>query len=155
MRILLKTCPVALVLVAASCSTTPPTGNTDTVVPDAEEARSDDAPADERVDVSAVPADQARRGENAFVSACTACHASGEFSDTSFRRRWENRTAEDLFDLTSATMPEDAPNSLPAERYVDIIAYILTLNGFESADGAEAWNVAALGEVSLAPLTGS
>lgn len=154
MRIPLNTCSVALVLVAASCSTTPSTGVTEPGVPNTEGARSADVPTDQPVDVSAVPADQARRGENAFLASCTACHATREFSDTAFRRRWQNRTAEDLFDLTSATMPEDAPNSLPAERYVDIVAYILTLNGFESVDGAEAWNVGLLGEVSLAPLAG-
>ena len=52
----------------------------------------------------------------------------------------------------SATMPEDAPNSLPAERYVEIVAYFLTLNGFESAEGGSAWDARALREVSLGAL---
>ncbi|MEX2467983.1 MAG: c-type cytochrome [Gemmatimonadota bacterium] len=101
-----------------------------------------------------VPADQARRGQNAFLSSCTTCHSSSEFSDTAFQTRWRNRTAADLFDLTAATMPEDAPNSLPAERYVEIVAYLLRLNGFESSDVPEAWDVEALGNVSLTTLGG-
>lgn len=104
--------------------------------------------------VSSVPAEQARRGQNAFLASCTACHGSAEFSDGAFRTRWRNRTAADLFDLMSATMPEDAPNSLPAERYVEIVAYILTLNGFESAAGGTPWTVSALGGVSLGSLSG-
>ncbi|MDZ7780191.1 MAG: cytochrome c [Gemmatimonadota bacterium] len=155
MRILPKLPPLVAVLVVASCSTAPSTGDTGTVSPDVGDGAPEDAPAEARTDVSAVPAEQAQRGENAFLASCTACHASGEFSDSAFRRRWQNRTAEDLYRLTASTMPEDAPNSLPPERYVDIVAYILTLNGFESVDGGEAWNVPVLDQVSLAPLAGS
>jgi len=102
-----------------------------------------------------VPADQALRGQNAFLSSCTVCHGSSEFSDAAFRNRWRNRTAADLFDLTAATMPEDAPNSLPAERYLEIVTYLLTLNGFETVDGAPSWELRSLSEVSLAGLSGS
>lgn len=101
-----------------------------------------------------VPAGQALRGQNAFLSSCTVCHGSSEFSDAAFRNRWRNRTAADLLELTAATMPEDAPNSLPQERYVEIVTYFLTLNGFETAEGAADWDVAALSQVSLAELSG-
>jgi S-disulfanyl-L-cysteine oxidoreductase SoxD len=101
-----------------------------------------------------VPAEQAQRGQNAFLSSCTTCHSSSEFNDTAFQTRWRNRTAADLFDLLSATMPEDAPNSLPAERYVEIVAYLLRLNGFESSEGQEAWDLSALEGLSLASLGG-
>jgi cytochrome c5 len=101
-----------------------------------------------------VPAAQAQRGQNAFLSSCTTCHSSSEFSDTAFQTRWQNRSAYDLFDLTAATMPEDAPNSLPAERYVEIVAYLLRLNGCESSDAQGAWSPAELRGVSLASLGG-
>lgn len=102
--------------------------------------------------MTAVPAQQAQRGENAFLASCTACHSSGEFNDTAFQTRWRNRTARDLFDLMSATMPEDAPNSLPQERYVEIVAYLLTLNGFPTSGTGSAWDVGALGDVGLGTL---
>ena len=105
--------------------------------------------------VTAVPAVQARRGENAFLASCTACHASSEFSANAFRRRWSNRTAADLFDLMSATMPEDAPASLSPEQYVDIVAYMLSLNGFDTSGAGDAWNVQTLERVSLGPLGSS
>jgi S-disulfanyl-L-cysteine oxidoreductase SoxD len=101
---------------------------------------------------AAVPAEQAQRGENAFLASCTACHSSNEFNDTAFQTRWRNRTARDLFDLMSATMPEDAPNSLPQERYVEIVAYLLTLNGFPTSGTGSAWDVGALGDVDLGTL---
>ena len=102
--------------------------------------------------VTAVPAEQARRGENAFLASCTACHASSEFSANAFRRRWSNRTAADLYDLMSATMPEDAPASLAPEEYVDIVAYMLSLNGFDTSGAGNAWNVDMLERVGLGPL---
>lgn len=101
-----------------------------------------------------VPAEQAQRGQNAFLSSCTTCHSSSEFSDTAFQTRWRNRTAADLFDLMSATMPEDAPNSLPAERYVEIVAYLLRLNGFDVSGAQGPWDLPALQGVSLATLGG-
>lgn len=101
-----------------------------------------------------VPATQVQRGQNAFLSSCTTCHSSSEFSDSAFQTRWQNRSAYDLFDLTAATMPEDAPNSLPAERYVEIVAYLLRLNGFEASDALGAWSPAELRDVSLTSLGG-
>ncbi len=102
--------------------------------------------------VTSVPAEQARRGENAFLGSCTACHASSEFSANAFKRRWSNRTAADLYDLMSATMPEDAPASLAPQEYVDIVAYMLTLNGFDTSAAGSAWNLDTLQRVSLGPL---
>ena len=105
--------------------------------------------------VTAVSPEQARRGENAFLASCTACHASSEFSANAFRRRWSNRTAADLYDLMSATMPEDAPSSLAPQEYVDIVAYMLSLNGFDTSGAAGAWNVETLERVTLGPLGSS
>ena len=105
--------------------------------------------------VSAVPAAQVRRGENAFLASCTGCHASSEFSANSFRRRWSNRTAADLYELMFATMPEDAPASLSPEQYVDIVAYMLSLNGFDTSGSGTAWNEETLERVSLGPLGSS
>jgi mono/diheme cytochrome c family protein len=155
MRSHTKLLALAIALVSASCSSASTAGGEATMPPVAAApggAQPEAAPA---ASASAVPAEQARRGQNAFLQSCTACHGSAEFSDAAFRTRWRNRTAADLFDLISSTMPEDAPNSLPAERYVDIVAYVLTLNGFETVDGAGLWTVPALSDVSLGSLSGS
>lgn len=135
---------VPLMVLAACASGSPPATGTGTTAPPPAAAP---APS-----TTAVPAEQAQRGENAFLASCTACHSSGEFNDTAFQTRWRNRTARDLFDLMSATMPEDAPNSLPQERYVEIVAYLLTLNGFPTSGTGSAWDVGALGDVDLGTL---
>ena len=111
-------------------------------------------PGAEAATAHAVPAAQAQRGRDAFLASCTACHASSEFTGTPFRNRWRTRRASDLYRLVSSTMPEDAPGSLAPDRYLEIVAYILSMNGFESDEALEAWDATALVDVSLAPIGG-
>jgi S-disulfanyl-L-cysteine oxidoreductase SoxD len=153
-----------IVLAAAACSSgpAPRAGAPDTPSPPAaSEPAGTPAPPPGgaappgRGSPAVIPATQADRGRDAFLASCTACHASGEFSASSFRRRWSTRNAADLFRLMSNTMPEDAPSSLAPERYLEIVAYILTMNGFDSSPSAGPWDVTTLDGISLAPLAGS
>lgn len=148
-KLLLSLVPV-MALAACSSGSSPATGTSNTAPPPVDERPA--AAAAPAPSTTAVPAEQAQRGENAFLASCTACHSSNEFNDTAFQTRWRNRTARDLFDLMSATMPEDAPNSLPQDRYVEIVAYLLTLNGFPTSGAGGAWDVGALGDVDLGTL---
>jgi hypothetical protein len=43
---------------------------------------------------------------------------------------WISRTVFDFFDALRTTMPNDEPGKLTTEEYVDVIAYILNLNGY-------------------------
>jgi len=61
---------------------------------------------------------------------CAECHYSSEFRDQKFRFTWGRRTVQELFRDIVRNMPEDDPGSLPDQEYVDIVAYILQLNGF-------------------------
>lgn len=148
-KLLLSVLPL---MALAACSSGSSTGSgTATAAPPA----ADQAPATAAAPAptaTLVPAQQAQRGENAFLASCTACHSSTEFTDAAFQRRWRNRTARDLFNLMSNTMPEDAPNSLAPERYVEIVAYVLTLNGFPTSGTGAPWDVGALGDVDLGTL---
>lgn len=78
---------------------------------------------------------QADRGEAAFRSNCAACHLRNQFRGGAFRARWEGRTAYDLVDQLRATMPMDNPGGLSLDQYVDVTAYLLSLNQYEA--GAE------------------
>ena len=40
----------------------------------------------------------------------------------------------DLLELIRTTMPNDNPGQLPARDYVDIVAYILNLNGYPQGE---------------------
>ena len=82
---------------------------------------------------------QAEEGRAAYLENCATCHGEnmddGEFAlplkGNDFRRRWRSRPLEELFTLTSTTMPQDRPGRLDDETYVRLLAYILQENGSE------------------------
>lgn len=79
---------------------------------------------------------QADRGRALFRDRCAECHYSSEMRGTQFQFAWERRTVGDLYEHLVATMPEDDPGSLAPEEYVDVVAYILRLNGFPAGGPA-------------------
>ncbi len=86
---------------------------------------------------------QATRGEAVYEGACGLCHGrrlNGAPDDPDMRstpplararflRVWEGRSLATLFEYTRATMPENNPNSLTEQEYVDVIAYMLSVGG--------------------------
>lgn len=73
---------------------------------------------------------QVERGRDEFRSICGECHSTSDFRGRTFLFEWRRRTAWDFFRNVTQTMPEDAPGSLTDQQYVDIIAYVLRLNGY-------------------------
>ncbi|MEQ9399543.1 MAG: cytochrome c [Longimicrobiales bacterium] len=78
---------------------------------------------------------QAQRGRQVFRDSCAECHYSSEMRDDAFQFEWERRTVGQLLNHVVGSMPDDAPGSLPMGEYVDVIAYILSLNGFPAGPG--------------------
>jgi mono/diheme cytochrome c family protein len=87
---------------------------------------------------------QASRGEAAYGRSCAACHkddllGSGTapaLAGEAFFRRWNESTADDVVRTMKSSMPQEAPNSLDAQVYVDILTYLLKASG-SSAGSAE------------------
>ncbi len=91
---------------------------------------------------------QATRGQAVYPGACGTCHGrrlNGAPDDPDMRstpplararflRVWEGRSLATLFEYTRATMPENNPNSLTDQEYVDVIAYMLTVGGMPAGD---------------------
>ncbi len=77
---------------------------------------------------------QARRGSGLFRDNCVSCHASSEFTGSSFERRWRNRAVGDIYEFVLYSMPDDNPGGLPEQTYADIVAYMLELNDFPAGD---------------------
>lgn len=72
---------------------------------------------------------QAVRGREWFEATCLSCHPSAAMSSPDFKIRWGGLLARDLYDIISNTMPQLEPGSLTRRTYVDIIAYLMQLNG--------------------------
>ncbi len=88
---------------------------------------------------------QAQRGADVYARSCVSCHATEagvvaghgpapSVVGEDFMFRWTDASIADLFDTVRQTMPEAAPNSLSAQEYADVVAYLLNLNGFPSSN---------------------
>lgn len=147
----------ALILVLTACagSSTPegapaPAGGGEASMPttEAPPAAVDAAP----TGGTAFSAEQADRGRDMFRASCTECHYSSEFSDSQFKFKWSRRSAGNLYQLIQTSMPETAPGSLSPEETVDLVSYILRMNGFDPGEGELAADRAVLDEISLASI---
>jgi mono/diheme cytochrome c family protein len=78
---------------------------------------------------------QVKRGDEAYQSYCVACHSAKQYTGDAFRTKWLLRSAFEIFDLIRSRMPDDNPGSLARNEYADIVAYLLSLNGYPA--GAE------------------
>jgi alcohol dehydrogenase (cytochrome c) len=79
-------------------------------------------------------AEQANAGRAAFQANCAGCHGADlmgipPLAGPAFIGSWSTRNTRDLFGLIQTTMPTDRPGALPAETYVNIVAFILQSNG--------------------------
>ena len=103
---------------------------------EASEAAEADAAPVEAGDLPSFTEEQVAEGKTAYNASCSVCHGdsltnntygpplAGEF----FQANWEGRTGGELVEKVH-TMPPSAPDSLSAETYAALTAYILSVNG--------------------------
>ena len=72
---------------------------------------------------------QAARGQDVYAATCAQCHTMAQHSGGTFAAAWNNRKVFDLYDIVSNTMPLDNPGGLSEQEYIDVVAYMLQLNG--------------------------
>ena len=75
---------------------------------------------------------QVDSGQMVYDSTCKACHNMRFYRDT--LKSWNNQPLIYLWESIMGTMPADNPGSLLLEEYTDVIAYILSENGFPAGD---------------------
>lgn len=98
---------------------------------------------------------QAEHGHALYLENCVVCHGSslndGQFGaplkGSYFRGRWKDRTAAELFALTTATMPPSQPMLLPNEDYAAILAFIFERNGITAGEAEFPADIATLNGV--------
>ncbi|HET7294644.1 MAG TPA: c-type cytochrome [Vicinamibacteria bacterium] len=77
---------------------------------------------------------QAERGRENYQQACAGCHAL-EWYRGDVMKPWEGAPLSSLYDAMATTMPQNNPGSLKRREYLDLLAYILSLN--EMPTGSE------------------
>jgi quinoprotein glucose dehydrogenase len=102
-------------------------------------------------------AEQARRGETAYLSACASCHGTAlEGGDMTpplvggaFTSNWNDLTVGDLFERIRTTMPLDMPGKLSRQQNADAIAFILGANGWPAGANELPPDAAALKQIRI------
>jgi mono/diheme cytochrome c family protein len=84
-------------------------------------------------------AEQADRGRAAYRRACQDCHGfnlnDGEFGGAPlngqyFARHWGDGSVAALYGFMAAKMPPDRPGKLNPQTYADLVAFLLSKNGY-------------------------
>jgi mono/diheme cytochrome c family protein len=82
-------------------------------------------------------AEQVARGKDKAVAECGACHGETLKGDLApslvgpdFIDHWYDARLSELTLRVQNTMPQNAPGSLKPEEYADIVAFMLSENGF-------------------------
>ena len=86
--------------------------------------------------------EQAARGKDTYMTECSACHSedlggSGyapALKGDDFAFAWGDKSVGDFFDRIRKLMPPDNPGSLAAEKYRDVIAFVLRENKYPAGD---------------------
>jgi ankyrin repeat protein len=83
---------------------------------------------------------QVKRGQEVYRRACSACHLDTLRGDAvsptvvgpDFMNRYAGSTVQEMISAIRASMPQNAPDSLGDQGYVDLIGYLLSANGSPS-----------------------
>lgn len=93
---------------------------------------------------------QAEVGKERYEEHCIACHDTRYFRPVLKARNGQSLGL--LFTMMSGTMPQSNPGALPRQDYVDILAYILSLNRYPAGDAALDYRNGELDEILIAEL---
>ncbi len=104
---------------------------------------------------------QSQRGEAIYTKECSTCHGEklkgGEgappLAGPDFIASWDKQTVGDLFDRIRQTMPAppEQPGKLTPTQTADVVAHILSVNGFPAGAAELPSDVAALKEIRIQP----
>jgi quinoprotein glucose dehydrogenase len=144
-RVFIAVFGAAVLLVSAlACSTamvTPPPPAPADELPAAESEPAPAAPPTSVLDGIFTEA-QAVRGRAAYDAHCAECHGEGlgggemapGLTGVAFRFRWRGLKVADIYDSIESTMPPEEPGTLGDQAYIDVVAFLLSANGYPAGE---------------------
>jgi hypothetical protein len=69
------------------------------------------------------------RGQDVYAGLCAGCHPAVTHTGPMFTTSWAGKKLSDLFGFLRERMPKNDPGSLSEQEYVDVMSYMLRLNG--------------------------
>ena len=99
---------------------------------------------------------QAKKGEAVYFARCVDCHGpdfagreqAPALAGLGFMEKWNRATVRKLFEKVEQ-MPPAQPKTLAAEDYVDVLAYMLSVNGLPAGPAALPNDRAALARIEI------
>ena len=82
--------------------------------------------------------EQALRGEDVFYTICTGCHEVWEFTDAIFHENWTDQPVYFIAKEIKDLMPDDDPGTREGPEVMDVLSYILQLNGYPAGEAEPA-----------------
>ena len=73
--------------------------------------------------------EQWMRGRDVYAGLCAGCHPAITHVGPAFTTSWAGKKLSDLFGFLRERMPKNEPGSLSEQDYVDVMSYMLRLNG--------------------------
>ena len=73
--------------------------------------------------------EQWMRGRDVYAGLCQGCHPAATHVGPVFTTSWAGKKLADLFGYLRERMPKNDPGSLSEQDYVDVMSYMLRLNG--------------------------
>lgn len=84
---------------------------------------------------------QADQGKTLYSERCSACHGNAlegkngpALAAASFKADFDGLTVDDLFEYVQKSMPRGNAGTLSREQTTDLVAFLLTSNGFPAGD---------------------
>jgi hypothetical protein len=103
---------------------------------------------------SVYTAEQAREGKALFDQLCLRCHAAPDFASERFKAKWTARSLHELYAALSRTMPFDQPGSLRPPQYIELLAFLLSVNGYPAGGRELRWDLGELAGIKIDPPPG-
>jgi hypothetical protein len=73
--------------------------------------------------------EQWMRGRDVYAGLCAGCHQAVTHVGPQFSTSWAGKKLSELFGFLRERMPKNDPGSLSDQEYVDVMSYMLRLNG--------------------------
>jgi S-disulfanyl-L-cysteine oxidoreductase SoxD len=101
------------------------------------------------------PRNKLTGGKALYGKQCASCHGaaldgSGQappLAGADFKGDWNGQTTDDLFEKMQTSMPADRPGQLSREQNADILAFLLSSNGFPAGQKELPADAAALQKI--------
>jgi hypothetical protein len=93
---------------------------------------------------------QADSGQDLYGSTCLGgCHSLSSHRGLEFRLHWEGHPVFELFQLINDKMPNDDPGSLSSKESLQLVAYLLKVNGMPAGKDALSSDAATLKKIKI------